>query len=107
MSPTLCFSVGLRNISSSDAGRTEDTTMHKNRVGQKREIKLQWNGVHPDVTSKVLKLFNLEYFEYTYWNPLDNAIETRTFYRGDADANLYAWTNGGLYESVGFTIIER
>lgn len=101
------FQWGLRDISSADAGRTEDTTMHKNRVGQKREIKLQWNGTRPDVTSKVLNLFNPEYFEYTYWDPKDNKVETRTFYRGDADANLYTWTNGGLYESVGFTIIER
>lgn len=101
------FQWGLRDISSSDAGRTEDTLMHKNRVGQKREIKLQWNSPRPEVVSAVLQMFNPEYFEYTYWDPMDNEIETRTFYRGNADTSVYTWTNGGLYENLGFTIIER
>lgn len=105
--PPSVFQWGLRDISSANAGRTEDTFMHKNRVGQKREIKLQWNAPRPEVTAKVLQMFNPEYFNYTYWDPMSNAIETREFYRGDADANFYTWTNGGLYESVAFTIIER
>ena len=101
------FQWGLRDISASDAGRTMDTIMHKNRVGQKREIKLQWNAVRPDTVAKVLQLFNDEYFEYTYLDPMSNTMETRTFYRGDSDADLYTWALGGIYTSVGFTIIER
>ena len=35
------FTWGLQDISASESGRTDDTIMHKNRVGQKRTISLQ------------------------------------------------------------------
>lgn len=101
------FQWSLQDISQSDAGRTQDGIMHKNRTGQKRKIQLQWNAPKPEVASRVLQLFNGEYFDVTYPDPLSNATETRTFYRGDANAPVYWWCNGGLYENVSFNIIER
>ena len=35
----------LADVSASDAGRTEDTVMHKNRIGQTVGIELSWNNI--------------------------------------------------------------
>ena len=100
------FNWTLQDISSPDAGRTLDGIMHKNQIAQKRKIQLQWNGITKDTVSTILNMFNSEYFDVTYLDPLDNAVETRTFYSGDKPTNLYSWRFGGLYESISFNIIE-
>lgn len=38
------FSWGLQDISDSAAGRTQDTVMHKNRVGQKERFLFRGKG---------------------------------------------------------------
>lgn len=99
---------GLQDISASNSGRTDDTIMHKNRVGQKVKLQLSWNGLNPEETSKVLKAFNPEYFNVSYHDPMENAVVTKTFYSGDKEAKFYCWTIGNkLFESISFNIIER
>ena len=39
------FEWGLQDVSASESGRTDDALMHKNRVAQKRKIRLGWNGL--------------------------------------------------------------
>lgn len=101
------FEWSIQDISSSDAGRTQDGVMHKNRIGQKDKIQLTWNYPKPDVASTVLQMFNAEYFNVTYRSPLTNSVVTKEFYRGDANAPTYWWCNGGLFENIAFNIIER
>lgn len=99
---------GLQDISASDAGRTDDTIMHKNKVGQKVTLDLSWSGTTPEETSAILKAFDPEYFKVTYWDAKDGKMETRTFYAGDRKAPVKIWTvNQKRYESVSFNIIER
>ncbi|MFR5739597.1 MAG: DUF6711 family protein [Coprococcus sp.] len=102
------FSWGLQDISDSAAGRTQDTVMHKNRVGQKRKISLSWKGLTQEETSKVLKAFNPEYIKVTYPDAMSGTDETRTFYVGDRSAPVKIWTIGNKrYESISFDLIER
>lgn len=101
------FGWSLQDVSSSDAGRTQDGIMHKNRIAQKEKIQLEWAYPKPDVASRVLQAFNTEYFQVTYKSPLTNSTVTKTFYRGDAQAPTYWWCNGGLFENITFDIIER
>ena len=99
---------GQQDISASDAGRTDDTIMHKNRVGQKVTLKLARNGMDPDETSTILKAFDPEYFHVTYHDPKENKVVTKEFYSGDKEAKYYCWTVGNkLFESISFNIIER
>lgn len=101
------FSWGLQDISASESGRTDDTVMHKNRVGQKRKIGLQWNGKSWADTSTILKAFNPEYISVTYPDMLSGQYETRKFYVGDRSAPVKIWTVGNqLIESISFDIIE-
>ena len=102
------FNFKINDVSASDAGRTSDALMHKNRVARKRTISLKWNGCTPAQTHAILQAFAPEYFNVTYFDPLDNATVTRTFYAGDQDAPVKSWSiNNKLYEQVSFDIIER
>ena len=93
---------GKQDISASDAGRTDDTIMHKNKVGEKRTLDLAWNGPTPAEASAP------EYVNVTYWDTEDGKWETRVFYTGDKKAPVKIWTvNNKRYESVSFNIIER
>ena len=56
------LSWGKQDISASDAGRTDDTIMHKNKVGEKRTLDLSWSGTTPQEASAILKAFAPEYF---------------------------------------------
>lgn len=102
------FSWGLQDISAAESGRTDDTIMWKNRVGQKRKIALRWNGLNWEDTSKILRAFDPEYIQVTYPDMMNGVYETRTFYVGDRSAPVRFWWAGRkMMESVSFDIIER
>ena len=101
------FAWSLQDVSAADSGRTQDAVMHKNRVAVKEKIQLTWNAPKPSKASQILQMFTAEYFDVTYRSPLTNTIVTKTFYRGDANANTYWWANNGLFEKISFNIIER
>ena len=101
------FTWGLQDISASESGRTDDTIMHKNRVGQKRKISLQWNIKDRATTAQILQAFNPEYISVKYPDAMSGTDETRTFYVGDRTAPVkYWWVEKQLYESIRFDIIE-
>lgn len=102
------MTIGFQDVSNSDAGRTQDAIMHKNLVARKRTISLSWNGVTQTEAHTILQAFYPEYFNVTYYDPLDGATVTRTFYSGDKSAPVKIWTvNNKRYESISFEIIER
>ena len=96
----------LQDISDSDAGRTEDTVMHKNRIGQCVKIELKWNGLRLSEIQPILEAFNPEYIDVCYLDPLEGGYVTSEFYVGDRTAPLY---NSALdvWENVSFNIVER
>lgn len=96
-----------QQVSAADSGRTQDGVMHVNRVAMKDKIQLSWNAPKPDKAAQILQMFDSEYFEVTYRNPLTNSVVTKTMYRGDATANTYWWANNGLFEKISFNIIEK
>lgn len=102
------FEWGLQDVSAADAGRTDDTIMHKNRIAQKRKIKLSWNNPTPTETADILQRFNPEYISLTYPDAMSGKIETRTFYVGDRSAPMRAWTTRyKRYTQISFDVIER
>lgn len=102
------FEWGLQDISSAEAGRTDDVLMHKNRIGQKRVLKLAWNNPNPEEASNLLQAFNPEYIQVTYPDAMSNSNETREFYVGDRSAQMRSWaTQYKRYTQVKFDIVER
>lgn len=102
------FSWGHQDVSDSDSGRTEDTIMHKNRIGQKVTLSLGWNNITPDVAHAVLNAVQPEYFNITYFDPLEGQDTTKTFYVGDRSAPVKWWNvKGKIYSKLSFNVIER
>lgn len=99
------YTVNIYDVSSEEAGRTEDFKMHKLRGGQCVTIELAWNNLQLADISAILKAFNAEYFTVTYLNPLAADYVTETFYTGDRVSPTYS-TLLGVW-SVSFTIIGR
>lgn len=101
---------GLSDVSASESGRTEDTRMQKNRVGQKRTLSLQWNAKNWQETAFLMQSFDPEYLFIYYPDMKSGCYEVREFYTGDKKAPVKLWwvgTNKKLMEQVSFDVIER
>lgn len=97
-----------QDISSKDAGRTDDTKMHKNRIGQKRALSLSWSCLNKQEIHEILKVFSPEYVFVTYWDPADGKDVTKEFYTGDMEADVQWWAKGKeRYSKLSFDIVER
>ena len=102
------FEWSVNDVSTADAGRTQDGLMHKNRVTRKRKIVLKWSNPDPTEAQQILSAFANEYVSVTYYDPLAGATQTRTFYSGDQSAPVKIWAVGNKrYEQISFDIIER
>ena len=96
------------DVSGSDAGRTDDTLMHKNKQGEKRTLSLEWINLSKEEIHEVLVAFKPEYVNVTYWDPLIGDDVTKTFYTGRMKAKVRTWVYGReRYSSLNFDVIER
>ena len=102
---------GLQDVSASDAGRDEATTMHKMRLGQKRTYTIEWAGIDRANASIILQAINSsENFPCYLFDVMNNQYETRTYYVGDRSAPFKQWFSndivGMIYTKLSFTLIE-
>lgn len=96
----------LEDVSATDAGRTEDTMMHKKRVGQIIGIELSWQNITTEEASALLKTFNPEYINVCYLDAMEGSYVTSDFYVGNRSAPLYN-TRLGLWSNLSFNLIKR
>ncbi len=105
------FEWGLQDVSAEDAGRVRDAsaTMYKQRLAQKRKIKLAWANPEHDAVGRILRAFNTEYVWVRYFDAMADAWQVRQFYVGDRSAPLrwFQTLGGTRYETLEFDIIER
>lgn len=96
----------LEDVSSSDAGRTEDTLMHKNRIGQIVGLELSWQNISTEEVSTLLKAFDPEYIKVCYLDAKQGKYVTSEFYVGNRSAPMYNAVKG-LWSNLSFNIVER
>ena len=96
----------LEDVSAADAGRTEDTMMHKKRVGQVVGLELSWQNIPTNEVSELLKAFNPEYITVCYLDAMEGKYVTSEFYVGNRSAPMYN-SRLGVWQNVSFNIIER
>lgn len=79
---------GLMDISSPDAGRTQDknVTMHKMRTAQKRKLSVSWTNPTFAQASQIVQAFNPEYVYVRYKDLLVGGWRTAKFYTGDKNS---------------------
>lgn len=100
------YTYNRSDVSSSDAGRTEDTTMHKLLLGACVHIGLEWSFVSPDEASEIMNAFAPEYFSVQFLDVDSGQYKTSVFYCGDKTATM-SMTGIGPRYTVSFNIIER
>ena len=99
---------GLQDVSAGESGRTDDALMHKNRVAQKRKLKIEWVGKNWQETAAIMQAVQPEYFSVRYPDMLTGTYQTRTFYVGDRSAPVkFWWTDRKMIEKISFDLIER
>ena len=96
----------LEDVSAADSGRTEDTNMWKNRVGQLVGIELSWVNLPTAEVSAILTFFNPEYIYVQYLDAKTGGYVTSEFYVGNRSAPMYN-SKLGLWENVSFNLIKR
>mgnify|MGYP006958164452 CR=1 FL=1 len=96
----------LQDISDSDAGRTEDTVMHKNRIVQCVKLELSWQNISTAEVSDILRKFNPEYVTICYLDAKEGDYVTKVFYVGDRSTPMYN-CQLGIWSNVSFNVIER
>lgn len=96
----------LEDVSASDAGRTEDTMMHKKRIGQVVGIELSWQNITTAEVSALLQAFNPEYITVCYLDAMEGEYVTAEFYVGNRSAPMYN-TRRGLWSNLSFNLIKR
>lgn len=96
----------LSDVSSADAGRTEDGLIHKEMITRKVHLELEWQNVNDTTARTVLQAFSAnEYFSVTYWDYRAMSFLTKTFYVGDRSVSAY---NRVLkIGTISFNIIEQ
>lgn len=100
------FDWKLSDVSSADAGRTEDGKMHKERIAQKVHIELEWQNLNNDTTIQtILTAFQPEYINVEYFDYKDMAYVTKKFYVGDRTVS--ALSRSKTISTISFNIIEQ
>lgn len=96
----------LSDVSSADAGRTEDGLMHKLRITQKVHIELEWQNLSNDAdVQAILQAFQPEYISVQYFDYKSMGFETKTFYVGDRSVTSY--NRYKKISTIAFNIIEQ
>ena len=96
----------LSDVSSADAGRTEDGLMHKERITQKVHLELEWQNIRSDATVQtILTAFQPEYINVEYYDYKSMAYVTKTFYVGDR--SVTSINRGMTISTISFNIIEQ
>lgn len=100
------FAYNLQDVSSSDAGRTEDALMHKKRIAQKVSLNIAWANIPTEDVSAILKAFNPEYINVCYLDAKEGTYVTKRFYVGDRSVPMYSRVLN-VWSNVSFNIIEQ
>lgn len=99
------FDWGLRDVSKAGAGRNQNYKMNKKRVGQSRDIDVEWSYVSLSDGAAILSAFNSEYVSVQYQDALAGGNRTAIFYVSDRLAK--GSTLDGTWASISLSLVER
>lgn len=104
--PPSSYQCDIEDVSGANAKRTEDTVMHKMKIGQALAISVTYKMLSVKDCAKLLQAFNPEYIFVEFLDPKMGDYRILEFYVGNRTVPLY---NAGLgkWESLSFKIIQR
>ena len=104
------FKWSRNRVSAADSGRDQGGTMYVNQVTQKVKLELTFNGLDWAKGSELLQCCDSEYITCTYPDMLTATYQTRTFYTGDREGEVFIWWDedyNKILSSLTFNFIER
>lgn len=103
------MTVGRFDLSSSEAGRTQDGKMQKDIVARKVKLTLSWNALDWTDCSVLLNAVETAAFlDVTYPDPKAGTYLTKKMYVGDRTAPALTLVNGKeKWEGISFDLIEQ
>lgn len=104
--PPSSYQCDIEDVSGANAKRTEDTVMHKKKIGQAIAISVTYKMLSVKDCAKLLQAFNPEYLFAEFLDPKAGDYRILEFYVGNRSVPLY---NAGLgkWETLSFKIIQR
>jgi hypothetical protein len=100
------YTFNLSDVSDSNAGRTEDTMMHKNMLGSCVHLGLEWSYITPAQAQEIMTAFAPEYFAVEFLDVRTGTYSSKYFYAGDKSATM-TQTPMGVRYTLSFNIIQR
>lgn len=94
-------------VQTHDSGRAEDGTMIITEVARKRKLEFEFPAMSPAKAHAILGLVEPVFFTVTYFDLKDLQRETRTFYKGDPNADWYSFCMRNALKGMKFNVIER
>ena len=98
------------DLSNSEAGRSEDGVMHKNRIGTIRGVKLEWQNLPIQTMQKIIKMFSPEYIRVVYIDPAVDPYygyrREEIFYVGNRNVTVKN-ARLNICEKLSFNLISR
>lgn len=104
------FNITYNDLDSEETGRSMDGNMHRDVIGTNfRTIDLEWKTMERDDLRKLLKAVSNKTFPVTYYDPIQDAMITKTMYAGNRKVDMYNYVidNGKpLWVDISVSLIQ-
>lgn len=99
----------IETLDTENSGRSLDGLMHRDVITTKISLQLTWNHISVAEMSSLLTVLSDTFFTVRYWNPVNGAWATDTFYCGNRTVPVYSCINEQIVYDAGFSvnIIQR
>lgn len=103
------FNWRRNDVEGSDAGRTQDIDMHRNRLGMKVRLDCECTPIRLADASKVLTTIEPEFVTVRYTDPMQGKEVTKTMYSNNCPATFCKRDADGTdwWMGITFPLIEK
>ena len=94
----------IETLDTENSGRSLDGLMHRDVICTKISLQLEWNSISVEEMSSLLTTLSSTFFEVRYFNPIQGAWTTDTFYCGNRTVPVYSCIDGNIVYNSGFSV---
>ena len=89
------FNVTYNDLDSEETGRSIDGNLHRDVIGRNfRTLDLEWKTMEREDLRRFLNVISHDTFTVTYYDPIEDAMNTKTMYAGNRKVDMYNYVLG-------------
>ncbi len=89
------FNVTYNDLDSEETGRSIDGNLHRDVIGHNfRTLDLEWKTMEREDLRRFLNAISKDTFTVTYYDPIQDAMNTKTMYAGNRKVDMYNYVLG-------------